>query len=358
MDAAQPSATGMLDRRRALLAGSGLVTAGLLGDMLEPTTPDQLLDFAHTIDGAFEYLPARQIAYLTRHADKHGRMILADCDRGSPDYVKACTAVGVLGATRAAALFDLGERTRANTLYGKVFDDLGRGEHPEGQLWVLGRQVIHEALQARPMLAITQAAQARGFAVRHGLVGHPSWVRLLVQAEARALIATRQIDRAESVLEEAADVMTAAPPTPVIGLHQKGMSVAEFSVSMATRYNELADAEPRQSDAGDDRTQAVSYAVATWPDLDMAGATGLRSYARLELARVVLDDDPDTAADLLIDVADVSQRRPVDHLIGQYHTLARTIADRDVRLGRQLADRLREWRGPTPGGGVTRRFFA
>ncbi|WP_239334527.1 hypothetical protein [Frankia sp. CiP3] len=358
MDAAQPPATGTLDRRRALLAGSGLVTAGVVGDIPQPTTPDQLRGLADTLDGAFEYLPARQIAYLTHHADKHGRAILADCDRGSRDYVQACAAVGMLGATRAAALFDLGDRIRANTLYEKAFDDLGRGDHPVAQLWVLGRQVIHETLQARPVLAVTLATHARVFAARHGLDGHPAWARLLVQAEARALIAIRQVARAESVLREAADVMTAAPSTRVIGLHQQGMSAAEFSTSMATRYNELADAEPRQADVYDDRAQAASYIIAAWPDLDQAGATGLRSYVRLELARVVLDDDPKMAAELLIDVADVSQQRPVDHLIGQYHTVARTIADRDIGLGRQLTDRLREWRGPTAGGGITRRFFA
>ncbi|WP_250283883.1 hypothetical protein [Frankia sp. CiP1_Cm_nod2] len=357
MDVAQPPATGTLDRRRALLAGGGLVMATLLGDMPKPTTPDEIRSLADSLDEAFERLPARQVAYLARHAGKRGRAILADCDQGSSDYVQTSAAVGMLGATEAAAVFDLGNRSRANTLYGKAFNDLGRGEYPAGQLWVLGRQVIHETLQGRPTLAIACAAQARMFARRHGLEGHPTWARLLIQAEARALIATRQLDRAESVLREAADVMTTAPPASVIGLHQTGMSAAEFSVSMATRYNELADAEPRPADVNDDRTQAVSYVVAAWPELDKAGATGLRSYVRLELARVLLDDAPDTAADLLIDVADISQRRPVDHLIGQYHILTRAIADRDIRLGLQLTDRLREWCRPTAGSGATRRFL-
>jgi hypothetical protein len=73
------------------------------------------------------------------------------------------------------------------------------------------------------------------------------------------------------------------------------------------------------------------------------------------LARVLLDDDPKAAADLLVTVADISQDRPVDHLMGEYHTLARAIADRDISLGRHLADRLRDWRNPPPTG-ITRRL--
>jgi hypothetical protein len=311
-----------------------------------PSTPDQLQEFAETLDSRYEFISAASVIEAAKEALIHGRRILRDCYFGSAAFIQTAAALGMLAASEAAALFDLGQTSSAWSCYNMADKLLNWGGMPAGQLWVRGRQIIYEVLKDRAVHACVLATEARQFAAEAALTDHPTYVRLLVQAEARALILTGQIDRAEDVLVEAADLMKTIAVSDHIGLNQTRISLAEFNTSMATRYNEIAAKESAKVEVQRDYGQAAAYAVTAWPDLDRRGATGLQSYVRLELARTLVDDDPAAAAGLLVSAADFSQHRPVAHLIGQYQNLSRVVADRDVRLGRTLADRLREWRQP------------
>nr|MDT0667846.1 hypothetical protein [Micromonospora sp. DSM 115978] len=123
-------------------------------------------------------------------------------------------------------------------------------------------------------MALALAQQARRFAQKADLTGHSNYARFLVCGEVRALIAVGHYGSAHDSLAEAVELMATAPTSDHVGLNQTGMSVPEFDVSVATRYNELADADPRDTYTAADRYQAASYAKRAWPELDKAGATG------------------------------------------------------------------------------------
>jgi hypothetical protein len=324
-----------------------------VGPLPNAANPDELLALANVVEESLEYVaPDKVLAAVTAGLEMGGD-ILRDTEPGSRDRTTTTAALGIFGATQAPALWGVGERKKAWTTYKSAANLLIEGEEPCRVLWVRTQQISSLVINGTPSLALVACERARVFAEDNNLTSHPNFARFLVTGEVRALIAVRKFGKAHDSLSEAVELMTTAPGDVHIGLHQTGMSVPEFSVSVATRYNEFADGDSQGTYRKHDRDQAHSYASTAMPDLDQAGATGLRSFARIEIARTMAEQDPQGAGDLLTEVLEISRARPMEQVVGKWDIAATAVTHQNPVRGKQLLRARQEWRQQDR----TRRFW-
>nr|MDT0665637.1 hypothetical protein [Micromonospora sp. DSM 115978] len=65
---------------------------------------------------------------------------------------------------------------------------------------------------------------------------------------------------------------------------------------------------------------------------------------RIEMARTLLPEDPEGAAELLLDVIEISRERPMEQIVGKWDLAARKLAEKDVGLSRTLTSWKKQWK--------------
>ncbi len=333
---------GDIDRRRFFwLASGAAVPPGLFVVRSGRVIPsDDVLGHLDArigqITAAYERTPIGSTAvYLRRHLPVV-RALLAEGGHPTSVEVRLHRAAGRLAALWATTRHDLGDLTGAGAGFVEAFDHADQARDRSLQAWVRLWQSSLARKAGRLPYALLLARDATSY------VG--DWSPAAGRAaaiEARVLGAMGEragvhmaIDRAWRVEGTLTREQRGEPGFSIDTLNT--LTLAELS---SAAYIELG-----QADA------ARVYTEASIHDLDMAGATGLRSMARIAAATAELHQgDLDRAGALVVEALDISTHRPNAVMTNRTR---RFLADARRRAGARpelddIAARLDTWGLPT-----------
>ncbi len=332
---------GEINRRQLLeLAAGAAAPHGLFVAEDDGVIPARdALDHIDTrigqITAAYERAPIEATAvYLRRHLPVV-RSSLADGGHRAEVERRLHRAAGRLCALWATTRHDLGDDAGAGQAYLDAFEHAGQAQDRSLQAWVR----LWQSSLARKGGRLDNALQLARDAAAH--VGdHSPAAGRAAAIEARVLGAMGEragvhlaINRAWRIEGLLTDEQKGDPGFSIDTLH--ALTLAELS---SAAYIELG-----QTDA------ARVYTEASIRQLDLVGATGLQSMARIAAATVELHHgDVDRAETLVTESLDISARRP--NAVVSRRT-DRFLADAHRRLGRRpateaIAARLDSWRPP------------
>ncbi|ABD09662.1 hypothetical protein ThrDRAFT_00763 [Frankia casuarinae] len=288
------------------------------------------------ITGAYERTPIGATSvYLRRHLPAV-RSLLAEGGHPTAVDARLHRAAGRLAALWATTRHDLGDIPGATAAFAEAFGHAEEARDRTLQCWVR----LWQSSLARKSGRLTSALALARAATSHVGAGSPAASRAAA-IEARTLGALGEragvheaINRAWRIQGTLSRAQSGNPGFSIDTLHM--LTLAELS---AAAYVELG-----QPDA------ASVYTDASVHHLDVAGATGLRSMARIAAATAALyRHHVDEAEALVTEALDISEHRPNAVMVTRTHRFladARRIAGR--RQGtNNIAERLDTWTLPS-----------